>query len=49
MGNQQMITALQYAGYDCHLEWHEGNHGTGAFLIPEMLRWHWGSSPTAKL
>ena len=50
MANQQMYTALKYAGYDVKLEWGEGNHSGahGASVLPDTLRWLWGPA-AAKL
>ena len=43
LGNQQMLAALKYKGYDVRLDWgegaHNGNHaGT---LLPYAMRWTW--------
>jgi sugar lactone lactonase YvrE/enterochelin esterase-like enzyme len=47
IANQDMASALQYAGYEVHVEWgtegHNGIHGSA--LLPEALRWLWRGHP----
>ena len=47
LANQELFAALQYAGYECKLEWGEGTEayhsGThGASVLPDTIRWMWG-------
>ncbi len=50
LGNQQMVQALRYKGYDLKFEYgggaHNGNHG-GA-ILPDALRWIWRDYPGVK-
>ncbi|MFK8115031.1 MAG: alpha/beta hydrolase [Rubripirellula sp.] len=50
LANQQMASALKFAGYDYQFEMgdgaHSGNHG-GA-ILPKMLRWLWRDYPGVK-
>ena len=43
LANQQMETALEFAGYDARYWWGECFHGSAhtAVMLPEMLRWLW--------
>ncbi len=45
--NQEMLSALQYAGYDVQHIWGEGGHNGkhGAAILPEALRWLWRDYP----
>ena len=43
MANLQMAAALQFAEYDYHLEYGDGEHNTrhGGAILPESLIWLW--------
>jgi enterochelin esterase family protein len=47
LANQEMASALKFAGYDYRFEYgdggHNGNHGGS--LLPESLRWLWKDVP----
>jgi sugar lactone lactonase YvrE len=47
VANQDMLSALQFAGYDVRNEWgegeHNGKHATAIF--PDVLRWLWRGWP----
>ena len=45
LANQQMASALEYAGYEHRFEFGEGGHNLrhGGALFAETLRWVWGS------
>ena len=47
IGNQDMLAALQYAGYDVRHEWGEGEHNSkhATAIFPEALRWLWRDWP----
>jgi enterochelin esterase-like enzyme/sugar lactone lactonase YvrE len=47
INNQVMYEALQYAGYDVHLEIGEGGHDMrqGGAIMPDALRWLWREYP----
>jgi gluconolactonase len=47
LANQEMLSALDFAGYDVNHEWgdgvHSGKHATA--LFPDALRWLWRDYP----
>ena len=45
--NQDMLAALQYAGYDVAHEWGDGEHNSrhAAAIFPSALRWLWRDWP----
>ena len=45
--NQDMLAALQFAGYDVHHTWGEGGHNSdhAAAIMPDALRWLWRDYP----
>lgn len=47
IANQDMLSALKYAGYDVQYSWgdggHNGNHG--AAIMPDAMRWVWKGYP----
>jgi sugar lactone lactonase YvrE/enterochelin esterase-like enzyme len=47
IANQDMLSALQYAGYDVRYEWGDGEHNSrhAAALFPDALRWLWRDWP----
>jgi gluconolactonase len=47
MANQDMLSALRWAGYDVHHVWGEGGHNGrhAAAIMPEALRWLWRDYP----
>jgi sugar lactone lactonase YvrE/predicted esterase len=47
IANQDMLSALQFAGYDVRHEWGEGEHNSrhAAAIFPEALRWLWRDWP----
>jgi len=47
IANQDMLSALQYAGYDVRHEWGDGEHNSkhATILFPEALRWLWRDWP----
>jgi sugar lactone lactonase YvrE/enterochelin esterase-like enzyme len=48
LANQEMLSALEFAGYEVNHEWgdggHNGKHATAIF--PDALRWLWKDYPT---
>lgn len=49
IANQDMGSALQFAGYDVRVEWGTEGHNNvhGSALLPEALRWLWQGVPKA--
>ena len=47
VANQDMLSALEYAGYDVRHEWGDGEHNSrhAAALFPDALRWLWRDWP----
>ena len=47
VANQDMLAALQFAGYDVTFEWGDGEHNSrhATALFPEALRWLWRDYP----
>jgi gluconolactonase len=47
MANQDMLSALTWAGYDVHHTWGEGGHNSkqGGAILPDALRWLWREYP----
>lgn len=47
IANQDMLSALKYAGYEVHHAWGEGGHNGrhGAAVMPEALKWLWADHP----
>lgn len=47
IANQDMLSALVYAGYDVHHNWGEGGHdgAHAAAVMPEAMRWLWRGYP----
>ncbi|MFK7738404.1 MAG: alpha/beta hydrolase-fold protein [Pirellulaceae bacterium] len=45
--NQDMLSALEWAGYDVHHVWGEGGHNGkhSAAIMPEALKWIWREYP----
>lgn len=45
--NQDMLSALQFSGYDVKHQWGEGGHNGkhGAAIMPDALRWLWRDYP----
>jgi len=45
LANQQMASALRFAGYDCRFEFGDGAHNGkhGGAILPDSLRWLWRS------
>ena len=43
LANQEMLSALQFAGYDVKHEWGDGGHTNkhGGAILPDALRWLW--------
>ena len=41
----QSVTVTTDAGYDYHFDFGEGSHGSGVHLLPEMLRFAFGTQP----
>lgn len=48
IANQDMLSALQYAGYDVRHVWGEGEHNSrhAAAIFPDALRWLWRDWPS---
>jgi len=51
LGNQQMLSALEFAGYEVNHAWgdggHTGKHATA--ILPDALRWLWMDFPGRKV
>ncbi len=47
IANQDMLSALQYAGYDVRHEWGDGEHNSrhATAIFPDALRWLWRDYP----
>ncbi|MCI0747337.1 MAG: SMP-30/gluconolactonase/LRE family protein [Verrucomicrobia subdivision 3 bacterium] len=47
IANQDMLSALQFAGYDVKHEWGDGGHNGrhGGAIFPEAMRWLWRDHP----
>lgn len=47
IANQDMLSALEYAGYDVKHEWGDGGHNSrhAAAVFPDALRWLWRGWP----
>ena len=47
VANQDMLSALQYAGYEVNHAWGEGGHNGkhAAAIMPDALRWLWRDYP----
>ena len=47
VANQDMLSALEYAGYDVRHEWGDGEHNSkhATVLFPDALRWLWRDYP----
>ena len=47
LANQEMLSALQFAGYDVKHEWGDGAHNgkQGGAILPAALRWLWRDYP----
>lgn len=47
IANQDMLSALTYAGYDVHHAWGKGGHDGqhAAAIMPDALRWLWRDYP----
>lgn len=47
IANQDMLSALEWAGYDVHHVWGEGGHSGAhaASIMPDALRWLWRDYP----
>jgi gluconolactonase len=48
IANQDMLSALQFAGYDVRHEWGDGEHNSrhAAAIFPDALRWLWRDWPS---
>jgi enterochelin esterase family protein len=48
LANQEMASALRFAGYDCRFEFGDGAHNGkhGGAILPESLRWLWRAEAT---
>jgi gluconolactonase len=47
VANQDMLSALQFSGYDVTFEWGDGEHNSrhATALFPDALRWLWRDYP----
>ena len=47
VANQDMLSALEYAGYDVRHEWGDGEHNSrhATAIFPEVLKWLWSDWP----
>ena len=47
IANQDMLSALEYAGYDVRYEWGDGEHNSkhATVIFPEALQWLWRDWP----
>jgi gluconolactonase len=47
VANQDMLSALTYAGYDVRHEWGDGEHNSrhATLIFPDVLRWLWRDYP----
>lgn len=48
IANQDMLSALEYAGYDVRHEWGDGEHNSrhATAIFPEVLKWLWRDWPS---
>jgi len=48
LANQEMLSALQFAGYEVNHEWGDGAHSSkhGGAILPGALRWLWKDYPS---
>jgi gluconolactonase len=48
IANQDMLSALEYAGYDVRHEWGDGEHNSkhATAIFPDALRWLWRDWPS---
>lgn len=48
IANQDMLSALEFAGYDVNHEWSDGGHNGkhGGAILPQVMRWLWRDYPT---
>ena len=48
VANQDMLSALQFSGYDVKHDWGDGGHNGrhGGAILPDALRWLWRDYPT---
>jgi gluconolactonase len=48
IANQDMLSALQFAGYDVRYEWGDGEHNSrhATAIFPDALRWLWRDWPS---
>lgn len=49
IANQDMLSALEFAGYEVRHAWGDGGHDGrhGAAIFPEAMRWLWRDAPRA--
>ena len=47
VANQDMLSALEFAGYDVNHQWGDGGHNGkhGGPILPDVLRWLWRDYP----
>jgi gluconolactonase len=47
LANQEMLSALEFAGYDVNHAWGDGAHSAkqGTAIFPDVLRWLWRDYP----
>jgi sugar lactone lactonase YvrE/enterochelin esterase-like enzyme len=47
IANQDMVSALEFAGYDVRHEWGDGEHNSrhATAIFPDVLRWLWRDYP----
>ncbi|MBI4325174.1 MAG: SMP-30/gluconolactonase/LRE family protein [Chloroflexi bacterium] len=47
LANQEMLSALQFAGYEVRHEWGDGGHNgrQGGAIFPDAMRWLWRDYP----
>ena len=48
IANQDMLSALEFAGYDVRHEWGDGEHNSrhATAIFPDVLRWLWRDWPS---
>jgi gluconolactonase len=48
VANQDMLSALEYAGYDVRHEWGDGEHNSrhATAIFPDVMRWLWRDWPS---
>jgi len=48
LANQEMLSALEFAGYEVNHAWGDGGHTSkhGGSILPDALRWLWKDYPT---